>query len=179
MQLFETCFFFDFNGVPLSASSVSSLCWIGVYSQVCEGHSVVTPFKDPASIDSPNFYSVIFLSEFKGRSDSEVNLIFLLDNNNYNRPKFELSKCKVTWLNRWNSWHQILLSSGSSASLMELAEYFLSKEKLGNKNGNTLLELSVLSQNFSCINPTNWMELHPFLSWLGTPLTESNSRSLD
>lgn len=142
-------------------------------------HPLVIPLKDPSSIDSPNSLSVIFFSEFKGRSDSEVNLIVLLSNSNYNGPKFELSKCKVTWLNWWNSWHQILLSCAISASLAELAEYCLSKEKLDNKNGTALLELRVYGQNLSCINPINWMEFHPFLFWLDTHLTEISSRSLD
>lgn len=63
-----------------------------------------------------------------------MNFIVLTDDN-YNGPKFELSKCKVTWLSLWNSWDQILLPYGNHASLTELAEHCLSKEKLVNKKG--------------------------------------------
>lgn len=76
-----------------------------------------------------------------------MNLIVLLNNSNYSGPKFELSKCKITWLKWWNSWDQTLLSCGISASLTKLAEYWLSKEKLDNKNGIAFLELCVLGQN--------------------------------
>lgn len=146
---------------------------------LCECHPVVIPLKIPSSRDSPNFYSVISFSELEGESDSEVNFIFLMDNSNYNGPNFELSKRKVTWLSSWNSWDQIPLSYGNHASLTELAEHCLSKEKRGNKNGIALPKLSLLGQNFSCINPINSMELHPFLFWLSTHPTEISSRSLE
>jgi len=85
-----------------------------------------------------------------------------VDNRTYNGLNFELSKCKVTWLSLWNSWDQILLLPGNDASLTELAEHCPSKEKLVNKNGIALRELSLLGQIFSCINPINSTELHPF-----------------